>query len=141
MAAYNFAPPGYAECNGQILPISQNTALFSLIGVQFGGNGSSTFGLPDLRSRVPLGIGQGTGLSSYTIGQQSDAETVTLLTNQLPSHTHPLNVNSNGGNAVTPVDNLLAPVRRGVDQTKTLADVRFKRVRGRGGEIEHDGSD
>ena len=66
---YNFAPKGWAFCNGQILPINQNTALFSLLGTQYGGNGQTTFALPDLRGRVPIHQGQGPGLSSYTIGQ------------------------------------------------------------------------
>ena len=77
---YNFAPTGWAFCAGQLLPISQNTALFSLLGVQFGGNGTSNFALPDLRGRVPIGQGQGPGLSNYNIGGVQGAEAVTLTT-------------------------------------------------------------
>ena len=88
MVGFNYAPVGYAFCNGAILPISQNTALFSLLGTTFGGNGTVTFGLPDLRSRVPVGQGQGNGLSNYVLGQAAGTENVTLLTNQMPVHTH-----------------------------------------------------
>src|SRR6202012_1911685 len=73
---FNFAPEGWAMCNGQLLSINQNTALFSLLGTYFGGNGTTTFGLPDLRSRVPLHMGQGTGLSNYELGQLGGAENV-----------------------------------------------------------------
>ena len=84
----NFAPLAWAFCQGQILPISQNTALFSLLGTTYGGNGQSTFALPDLRSRVPIGMGQGPGLANIVLGQQAGTETVTLLTTNLPAHTH-----------------------------------------------------
>jgi microcystin-dependent protein len=85
---FNFAPRGWAFCNGQILPIAQNTALFSLLGTTYGGNGQTTFALPDLRSRVPIQFGQGPGLSSYDLGQASGTESVTLTTNQMPAHQH-----------------------------------------------------
>lgn len=75
---FNFAPNGWALCNGQILPISQNTALFSLLGTYYGGNGQSTFALPDLRGRITIGMGQGPGLSDYSLGQQGGTETITL---------------------------------------------------------------
>ncbi len=88
MFAGNFAPRNYAFCDGQLLAISQNNALFSLLGTIYGGDGETTFGLPDLRGRVPLHTGQGTGLSSRPLGQRTGAEKVTLTTNQLPSHTH-----------------------------------------------------
>jgi microcystin-dependent protein len=88
--SFGYAPRGWAYCNGQLLPISQNQALFSLLGTQYGGNGITTFALPDLRGRVPVGSGQGPGLSNYAIGQTGGAETVALTTAQLPPHTHPL---------------------------------------------------
>src|SRR5438132_6311276 len=88
LVPYNFAPRGWAFCNGQILPIAQNTALFSLIGIQFGGNGQTTFALPNLQSRVVIGAGQGPGLSNYDLGQAGGIEHVTLTTQQLPLHTH-----------------------------------------------------
>jgi microcystin-dependent protein len=84
-----FAPRGWALCEGQLLPISQNAALFSLLGTYYGGNGVSTFALPDLRGRVPIGQGQGPGLSDYSIGSQQGVETVTLLASQSPPHSHP----------------------------------------------------
>lgn len=84
----NFAPTGWARCEGQIVPIAQNTALFSLIGTNYGGNGQTTFGLPDLRGRAPMQFGQGPGLSPRVLGEQDGAENVTLLSTQMPSHTH-----------------------------------------------------
>lgn len=86
---YNFAPRGWAFCAGQILPIAQNTALFSLLGTTFGGNGQTTFALPDLRGRVPVGTGQGPGLSSYDLGQVGGVENTTLTINSMPAHGHP----------------------------------------------------
>ncbi len=100
----NFAPRGWAFCNGQILPISQNTALFSLLGTTYGGNGTSTFALPDLRGRVPLHFGQGPGLSSYSEGQIGGAESVTLISTQIPAHTHPVNAATTGGNQASPAN-------------------------------------
>jgi microcystin-dependent protein len=85
---YNFAPQGWALCNGQILPISQNAALFSLLGNNFGGDGKSTFGLPNLQGRTPLVAGQGTGLSNYNVGQTGGSDSVTLNLNQLAAHSH-----------------------------------------------------
>jgi microcystin-dependent protein len=108
MFAGNFAPRGWALCNGQLLPISQNTALFSLIGTFYGGNGTSTFALPDLRSRVPIDQGQGVGLSPYVIGQNGGVENVTLLTNQLPQHSHALNAFNGAGNQVAATGNYWA---------------------------------
>jgi microcystin-dependent protein len=87
---FNFAPAGWAICNGQLLSINQYTALFSLLGTYYGGDGQGTFGLPDLRGRVPLNMGQAPGLSSYSIGDSGGSETLTLSANQLPSHTHAL---------------------------------------------------
>ena len=104
----NFAPRGWALCNGQILSIAQNTALFSLLGTTFGGNGQTTFALPDLRGRTPVHTGQGPGLSSYSLGQVGGTESVTLLTNNLPAHTHSLNVNNAAANANTASSNYLA---------------------------------
>src|SRR5919199_4214759 len=89
---YNFAPRGFAFCAGQILPIAQNTALFSLLGTTYGGNGQTTFGLPDLRGRVPVSSGQGPGLSPYSLGEQGGVETVTLISQQMPQHNHTLAV-------------------------------------------------
>src|SRR6266550_4610897 len=88
MWACNFAPTGWAQCNGQLLPISQNTALFSLLGTFYGGDGKSTFALPNLEGSSPVGQGQGPGLSDYFIGQESGSVTVKPLTTEMPIHTH-----------------------------------------------------
>ena len=87
---FNFAPKGWAWCDGQVLPISQNTALFSLLGTTYGGNGQSTFALPDLRGRASMHPGQGPGLSLRNLGQMGGSETVTLLTSEIPLHSHAL---------------------------------------------------
>lgn len=89
---FNFAPAGWAQCNGQILAISQNTALFSLLGTNYGGDGRTTFGLPNLQGNVPMHWGQGAGLSQYILGQTAGAPTVTLSSSQMPSHNHALQV-------------------------------------------------
>jgi microcystin-dependent protein len=86
--AGNFAPRGWAFCNGQLLPISQNTALFSILGTTYGGNGQTTFALPDLRGRAPISAGQGPGLDNYQLGQAAGEETVTLNVNEIPAHAH-----------------------------------------------------
>ncbi len=85
---FNFAPRGWGKCNGQLLPIPQNSALFSLLGTQYGGDGRTTFGIPDLQGRVAMHMGDGAGLSNYRIGQKGGTESVTLTTRQIPSHTH-----------------------------------------------------
>jgi len=85
----NFAPRGWAFCAGQLLPIAQNSALFALLGTTYGGNGQTTFALPDLRGRVPVSFGQGPGLSNYAQGQQGGTEYVTLTSGQIAAHTHP----------------------------------------------------
>ena len=87
---FNFAPVGWAMCDGSLLPISENAPLFSLIGTAFGGNGTTTFALPDLRGRAALGFGQGAGLQSYSLAQVGGVESVTLTGSQFASHTHNL---------------------------------------------------
>jgi len=86
--ASNFAPNGWALCNGQLLPINQNTALFSLLGTTYGGNGTTNFQLPDLQGRAPMHFGQGTGLGEYVLGEPVGTETVTLTINEMPTHSH-----------------------------------------------------
>jgi microcystin-dependent protein len=90
LVGFNFAPVGWATCDGQLMPIDQNQTLFQLIGTTYGGDGQTTFALPDLRGRVPVGIGQGPGLSNYVLGQNGGVESVTLTTNQIPVHSHTL---------------------------------------------------
>jgi microcystin-dependent protein len=106
---YNFAPLGWALCNGQILPISQNTALFSLLGTQFGGDGKSTFALPDLRGRIAIGQGQGPGLQPYFVGEQGGEETHTLTVAEMAAHTHTAFADSAAGTSGRP--GLLLPAR------------------------------
>jgi microcystin-dependent protein len=103
LVGFNFAPRGWAFCHGQLLSIGQNSALFSLLGTIYGGNGQTTFALPDLRSRVPVGMGQGSGLTNITQGEVSGSESVTLLAGNLPAHTHTLNVHNGAGTASVPV--------------------------------------
>lgn len=88
--AFNFSPKGWATCSGQVMSIAQNTALFSLLGTTFGGNGSQTFGLPDLRGRAMVGQGNGPGLTPVEMGQIAGVESVTLTTDNLPAHVHPI---------------------------------------------------
>jgi microcystin-dependent protein len=92
--AANFAPRGWAFCNGQLLPIAQNSALFSLLGTTYGGNGQVTFALPDLRSRVPVGAGQGPGLSPVNLGEMKGSETATLNITNMPPHSHLIRVSN-----------------------------------------------
>jgi microcystin-dependent protein len=102
MFAGNFAPAGWATCDGQLLPISQNAALFSVLGTMYGGDGVRTFALPDLRGRVPLHQGQGPGLSPYVPGEQAGVQAVSLTANQMPSHTHAVNASSNSADQPSP---------------------------------------
>jgi microcystin-dependent protein len=127
---FNFAPPGYALCQGQILPISQNTALFSLLGTTYGGNGQSNFALPDLQGKVALGFGQGPLLTNYSQGETGGSETVALLTSTIPSHTHAVSAApgastvacKNGpGNQPTPAGNVPAIESTGVTATYSSA--------------------
>jgi microcystin-dependent protein len=108
MFGSNFAPRGYAFCNGQILSIAQNTALFSLLGTTFGGNGQTTFALPNMQSRVPVHWGQGPGLPNRTLGEQGGEENHTLINSEMPAHNHLVNATNATATAVTPGGNLVA---------------------------------
>ena len=105
--AGNFAPVGWALCDGRLLEISDNEPLFRVIGTTYGGDGTVTFALPDLRGRVPLGDGAGPGLSSYQLGQKVGAESVALTPTQMPSHAHPVNAVNAPGNGNIPAGNTL----------------------------------
>jgi microcystin-dependent protein len=137
---FNYAPYGWAFCDGRLLPIAQYSALFSLLGTTYGGNGTSTFGLPDLRGRIALGMGAGPGLDNYVIGQNAGTNTVTLTSDQMPAHTHnaalPSNATASGstpspsasvGYAVPPPDgsgnplNFYGPADNVTKLTATLA--------------------
>lgn len=104
----NFAPKGWAQCNGQLLPIASNTALFSLIGIYYGGNGTSTFALPNLQGQAALCQGQGQGLSNYSIGEMTGTANVSLSASQLPPHSHPVNCYNDAGTVTGPGGNVLA---------------------------------
>ena len=99
---YNFAPTGWAFCNGQILPISQNTALFSLLGTTYGGNGQSTFALPNFQGSAPIHWGSGPGLTSRNLGEVGGQANVTLLTSELPAHTHSAQADATAGGVASP---------------------------------------
>jgi microcystin-dependent protein len=103
---FNFAPTGWAFCNGQILPISQNTALFSLLGTTYGGNGQSTFALPNMQGSAPMHPGQGPGLSLHVLGETGGSETVTLLQTEIPAHTHTIRANNSDGLQPSPAGNV-----------------------------------
>jgi len=100
---FNFAPKGWAFCDGQLLPLSQNTALFSLLGTTYGGNGKSNFALPDMQGRSPMQPGQGPGLSLHDLGESAGQETVTLLQSEMPAHSHTGRGSSTAGLQRTPV--------------------------------------
>jgi microcystin-dependent protein len=106
--AGNFAPRGYALCQGQILSIAQNTALFSILGTTYGGNGQTTFALPDLRGRFPVQQGQGPGLNAVVLGEQTGVNNVTMLTSQMPQHNHLINCDTNYAGAPSPANNFPA---------------------------------
>jgi len=106
---FNFAPKGWAWCDGQLMPLSQNTALFSLLGTTYGGNGKSNFALPDLQGRAPMQPGQGPGLSLHDLGETGGSETVTLLQSEIPAHSHSLQAyNDIGENRIPGSDQSLA---------------------------------
>jgi microcystin-dependent protein len=108
MVGFNFAPIGWAQCNGQILSISQNTALFSLFGTYYGGDGKSNFALPNFQGVAPISQGNGSGLSPRVLGETGSSYSVTLLTTQIPSHNHPANCISGGGNSASVANNVWA---------------------------------
>jgi microcystin-dependent protein len=106
---FNFAPTGWAMCNGQLLPISQNTALFSLLGTTYGGDGKTNFALPNLQGSAPMHQGQGAGLSQRFLGEAGGENQVSVLASQMPAHSHPVNCNTADGNDYGPSNNVWAP--------------------------------
>jgi microcystin-dependent protein len=105
---FNFPPTGWAFCDGQLMPISQNTALFSLLGTTYGGDGRSNFALPNLQGNAPMHPGQGPGLSLHDLGETGGSETVTLLESEIPAHAHALNASSQPGEDPAPAGEALA---------------------------------
>ena len=115
----NYAPLGWAFCSGQLLPISQNTALFSILGTYYGGNGTSNFALPNLQGSVPLGAGQGPGLTDYALGENGGSASVFLTDLENPSHTHLINASTTSANSADPQGNIYAKGYYEVDPSHT----------------------
>jgi microcystin-dependent protein len=139
---FNFAPVGWAFCDGQLLPISQNTALFSLLGTTYGGDGRSTFALPNLQGSAPMHPGQGPGLSLHDLGEQGGSDTITLLTSEMPVHNHLL------GASTDPADNNVPAANRSIansenefayqsDTTQNLVNLAPSALAATGGGLPH----
>jgi microcystin-dependent protein len=140
IVSFGFAPKGYAECNGQLLPINQYQALFALLGTTFGGDGRTNFALPDLQGRVPIHMGAGPGLQDYILGQTGGEETVTLNINQIPRHTHPVMGQSSFGTIANPVGNVWAMQSRLDVYSSVVPDtpMNFGAITPTGGSQPHD---
>jgi microcystin-dependent protein len=138
---FNFPPTGWAFCDGQILPISQNTALFSLLGTFYGGNGQSTFALPNLQGAAPMHQGQGPGLSQYFLGQLGGSDSLTLLVSEIPSHAHTLMATPSPAETFSATGNSIA---RGVgmnpyqtNSSSNLTNMAFSALPPAGGSLPH----
>ena len=139
---FNFAPKGWAWCNGQLLPLSQNTALFSLLGTTYGGDGKSNFALPDMQGNAPMHTGQGPGLSLHDLGEMSGSETVTLLQSEIPSHPHTMKASGDAADNNQPGGNMAAkPAGRGnnlyVTTTSPLVAMNNSALTPTGGDQPH----
>lgn len=119
---FNFAPVGWAICAGQLLPIAQNTALFSILGTNFGGDGVRTFALPNLQGNVPMHVGQGNGLTPRTVGETGGSATVTLNTAQMPAHNHAATCNNGNGTNYGPANNVWAADAGGASEYAPAAN-------------------
>ncbi len=141
IVGFNFAPRGWAFCDGQILPINQNQSLYSLLGTTYGGDGRTSFALPELRGRTPIHVGNSNGGDNHALGQKSGVQTVTLTAAQMTNHTHQLKASSDDGNQALPPDKVLA---RSVNQVyidpagKTLVGMSGGSVTNIGGGQAHD---
>jgi microcystin-dependent protein len=137
--AGNFPPIGWAFCQGQLLPISQYSALFSILGTTYGGNGTTNFALPNLQGCIPIHTGQGPGLSDRVLGETSGVETVTLLASEMPQHTHQLNAIASAGDTTVPANNVLGENAGGVNNYKSSANnsMNANTVSTQGGGLPH----
>ena len=141
---FNFPPTGWAFCDGQLMPLSQNTALFSLLGTTYGGDGKSTFALPDLQGAAPLQPGQGQGLSLYDLGEMTGVESVTLLESEIPAHTHSMNAANIPADQASPGANGDRSMARSVNgfayippAGQTLVNMNFQSLAPAGGSLPH----
>ena len=130
--SFGYAPRGWAMCNGQLLPINQNQALFSLLGTTFGGNGQTNFALPDLRGNVPIHVGSG-----FTLGQKGGEQAHTLTISELPQHTHVVNASNNNGDNVIPTDNVFGIVAGLYGPPNNLSSLQPAAVTNVGGSQAH----
>lgn len=140
MAGFNFAPINWLLCNGQLVSISENEVLFELIGTTYGGDGVTTFGLPDLRGRIPVHQGQGPGLSNYVLGQSGGAENVTLTVNQIPSHNHALLASTTSGSAASPSGDYIGLNADGIASygTSSNGNLNTGSIQSQGGSQSHE---
>jgi len=136
MMGFNFAPRGWAFCDGQILPINQNQSLYSLLGTIYGGDGRTSFALPDLRGRTPIHVGQDTG-SPFTEGQKGGEETHTLAASEMPQHNHSVNTSSTDGNAPIPIDNTLGGYNNGYNNGTNLVGLTNEVANAGGGQAHN----
>jgi microcystin-dependent protein len=136
----NFAPAGWAFCNGQLIPISENDALFTLIGTTYGGDGQETFALPNLQSRVPMHMGTGSDGITYQLAEQGGVETATLTTNQIPIHTHAPLASNDAGTSPSPQNAIWSAAGTGIQlyNTPTAGNMRTNAINSTGGNQPHD---
>ncbi|HYC92386.1 MAG TPA: tail fiber protein [Thermoanaerobaculia bacterium] len=137
---FNFAPKGWAWCDGQLLPLSQNTALFSLLGTTYGGNGKSNFALPDLQGRAPMHPGQGPGLSLHDLGETGGSETVSLLESEIPAHSHAMRAATQDNadvNLVTPTASFAGSTGGTIYQTTSNTQMSANTLAPAGGDQPH----
>lgn len=134
---FNFPPTGWAFCNGQLMPLSQNTALFALLGTTYGGDGKSTFALPNMQGNAPMQPGQGQGLSLRDLGEMSGVETITLLVSEIPVHTHTANGSDEDNDSTIPVAHAYGKLSVAFRDSGTLGQMAFQSLAPAGGGLPH----
>ena len=138
LMGFNFAPRGWAFCDGQILPINQNQSLYSLLGTTYGGDGRTSFALPDMRGRTPIHVGRSNGGGEHRLGQKSGEETHTLAANEMPSHDHVAQASNQTGNTPIPAANVLASANNVYRAPSNLTQLRSGTVTNVGGGQAHE---